>query len=474
MNTSDMRTVSASEPRTLVTHPELRSHQSLPFFKTLGEQPKNPLERLLSLFADVRAGEGVGALLLAINVFLILASSYLVRNARTVLVLTEGRRPFGLSGSEQQAALSGVMAVILIGLVPLYGWLASRVRRMVLMTTTTLFFAMNLVVFFFLGGTGLPLGAAFYIWAGIFNLFVLAQFWGFANDLYTEGQGRRLFPMIGVGASLGAVIGAVSIRPLVEYFRFNSFTVMLVAAAVLLLALGVTALANRRETAQAEPQAAKTNEEPLGKEGGFSLVLNDRYLMWIGVLVILLNIVNSTGNFLMYNLVGAHADTIADINEKQQYVALFQGTFDSLVNWVSLIAQLFLTSRLIRYLGVRGSLFVMPLIAFVNYSIIAVAPILAIIRIGKVMENSCDYSVQNTLRQAVFLPTTREAKYKAKAAIDTFGQRTGDVLAAAVVIIGSSVLGLSSTILAGFNVGLTVVWLWVAGQIAKEHKRKTV
>jgi AAA family ATP:ADP antiporter len=337
-----------------------------------------------------------------------------------------------------------------------------------------MFLAMNLVVFFFLGGTGISLGAAFYIWAGIFNLFVLAQFWGFANDLYTEGQGRRLFPMIGVGASVGALVGALSIRPLVEYFRFNSFTVMLVAAAVLLLALGVTGVVNRREAATAEPQAAKTNEEPLGKEGGFSLVLKDRYLMWIGVLVILLNIVNSTGNFLMYNLVGAHADTIADINEKQQYVALFQGTFDSLVNWVSLIAQLFLTSRLIRYLGVRGSLFVMPLIAFVNYSMIAVAPILAIIRVGKVMENSCDYSIQNTLRQAVFLPTTREAKYKAKAAIDTFGQRTGDVLAAAVVIIGSSVLGLSSTILAGFNVGLTVVWLWVAGQIAKEHKRKTV
>jgi len=184
--------------------------------------------------------------------------------------------------------------------------------------------------------------------------------------------------------------------------------------------------------------------------------------------------VNSTGNFLMYNLVEAHANAISDLNEKSRYVALFQGSFDSLVNWVALIAQLFLTSRVIRYLGVRGSLFVMPLIAFVNYSIIAVAPILAIIRIGKVMENSCDYSVQNTLRQAVFLPTTREAKYKAKAAIDTFGQRTGDVLAAGVVIIGSSMLGLSSTILAGLNVGLTCVWLWVAGQIAKEHKRKTV
>ena len=74
-------------------------------------------------------------------------------------------------------------------------------------------------------------------------------------------------------------------------------------------------------------------------------------------------------------------------------------------------------------MGVRGALFILPVLALINYSIIAVAPILAVVRIGKILENSTDYSIQNTLRQALFLPTSREAKYKSKAAIDTFFTR---------------------------------------------------
>ncbi|HYN06513.1 MAG TPA: Npt1/Npt2 family nucleotide transporter [Vicinamibacterales bacterium] len=463
---------STSEPRTLVSHPELRSHQSFPTFRTVGEPPKGWLERLLSVFADVRGGEGASALLLAFNVFLILAASYLIRNARTVLILTEGQ-PLGLSGSQAQAVLSGFMAILLIGVIPLYGWIASRVRRVLLITIVTLFFAMNLAVFAALGASGTPLAAVFYIWAGIFNVFVLAMFWGFANDLYTEGQGRRLFPMIGVGASVGALVGAESIRPLVRSLGFTPYSVMVTAGAVMLVALAVTYIVNRRETARADPTAAKANEEPLGPQGGFTLVLQDRYLTWIFILMILVNVVNSTGNYLLYTLVETYSDTIADPTEQKNYVSLFQGSFDALVSRVTLVLQLFATSRLIRFLGVRGSLFVLPLIALVNYSIIAVAPILAIIRVGKVLENSGDYSIQNTVRQALFLPTSREAKYKAKAAIDTFGQRSGDVLAAVVVIVGG-MLGFALMTFALINVALTAAWLWVAGQIAREHRKKTV
>jgi AAA family ATP:ADP antiporter len=96
-----------------------------------------------------------------------------------------------------------------------------------------------------------------------------------------------------------------------------------------------------------------------------------------------------------------------------------------------------------------------------------------VVRVGKVLENSTDYSIQNTLRQALFLPTTREAKYKAKAAIDTFFTRTGDVVSAGFVGLGA-VAGLTVSAFAGINVVLTIVWLWVARQIAREHRRRTV
>lgn len=196
-----------SEPRTLVSHPELVSHHSFPVFRTVGEIPKGPLERVLSLFADVRAGEGVGVLLLTLNVFLLLGLYYLLRSARQALILTEGA-PFGWTGSQLAAYSAAGMALVLLGVVPAFGWLASRVPRLRLISITTIFFALNLAAFYLAGRAGLRLAAFFYIWLGVFNVFVVAQFWSFANDLYTEGQGRRLFPFVGVGASLGAWVGA--------------------------------------------------------------------------------------------------------------------------------------------------------------------------------------------------------------------------------------------------------------------------
>ena len=101
------------------------------------------------------------------------------------------------------------------------------------------------------------------------------------------------------------------------------------------------------------------------------------------------------------------------------------------------------------------------------------APVLAVIRWGKILENSADYSIQNTLRHALFLPTSREAKYKAKSVIDTFCTRFGDVLQAGVVFVGTAI-GLGVWGFAWLNVALTVVWLAVAVQIAREHRKKTV
>jgi ATP:ADP antiporter, AAA family len=460
-----------SEPRTLITHPELRSHQSFPAFRTIGEPNKSRLERVLSLFADVRAGEGVGVVLLTINVFFLLAAYYLLRPARQALILTEG-------GAVVASYSSAAQAVLLLGIVPFYGWLGSRVRRIRLILTTGLFFASNLVIFYVLGKAGVREGVAFYIWLGIFNVFVISQFWAYANDLYTEGQGQRLFPMIGVGASLGAWIGASTVAPLVERARFTPYSLMIAAAAVLLVALGLTVIVNRREAARAEPDAAKLDQVPLGREGGLELIFKDRYLLWIAVLTILLNVVNTTGEFLLNRMVETEAlarfGTDAAMRaESQRFVGAFFGSFNAMVSFVGFLLQLFVTSRVFRYMGVRGALFILPIIAVVNYSTIAVVPLLAIVRIGKILENSTDYSIQNTIRQALYLPLTREAKYKAKAAIDTLFTRTGDVLSAGFVATGTAI-GLGAGGFAWLNVGLTAAWLAVAGQIAREHRRRTL
>jgi AAA family ATP:ADP antiporter len=459
-----------SEPRTLVTHPELKSQVSFPSFKAVGEAPKSALERALSFFADVRAGEGVGVVLLTINVFLLLAGYNLLKPARDALAISEG----GAVGKSYSAA---AQAVLLMGVVPLYGWLATKVVRIRFILATGLFFASNLVIFFLLGRAGVREGIAFYIWIGIYNVFIVSQFWSFANDLYTEGQGRRLFPMIGVGASLGAWVGAAAVAPLVTALSFTPYTLMLLGAGVLLMSLGLTYVINHHETRHGSPEVSETDQAPLGREGGFTLVLTDRYLFWIAMLTILLNAVNTTGGFLLDKLVEARAfelfgDGPGALADRRQWMTAFSGSLFATVNLTSFLLQLVVTSRLIRYMGVRGAMFILPVLALVNYSIIAIAPILLVVRIGKIAENATDYSIQNTLRQALFLPTTREAKYKAKAAIDTFFTRVGDLTQAGIVFAGTTV-GLGIAGFAWINVVLTAFWLVVAGQIAREHRHRT-
>jgi AAA family ATP:ADP antiporter len=455
---------SSSEPRTLATHPELRSHHTFPIFKTLGEPRKSALERLLSWFADVRAGEGAGALLLTANVFLLLSAYYLLKPAREALILTEGNAVTKVQSSAAQA-------VLLLGVVPLFGWIASRVPRMRLIFITSLFFAANLAIFYLLGRAGVHEGRVFFVWVGIFNVFIIAQFWGFANDLYTEGQGRRLFPLIGVGASLGAWIGASSVPSLIQRLQFTPYTLMAAAAVILVGSLALTYASNTHEAGRAPADAKAANETPLGKEGGFSLILKDRYLFWIAVLTVLLNVVNTTGEFLLSTLVrdAAHGGDA----ERQAFIGAFYGTFYGRVNLVGFLLQMFVTSRAMRMFGVRGTLFILPSIALINYSVIAVVPLLAVVRIGKILENSTDYSIQNTVRQALFLPTTREAKYKAKSAIDTFFARAGDVVSAGFATAGTA-LGFGLGAFAWLNVALTIVWLAIAGRIAREHRKKTV
>src|SRR6185295_2931937 len=146
----------------------------------------------------------------------------------------------------------------------------------------------------------------------------------------------------------------------------------------------------------------------------------------------------------------------SDAAAQQVMIGQFYGNFDSIYSTLGMLLQVFAVSRIFRYVGVRGALFILPCIALVGYSFILFLPLLAVIRWAKIAENGTDYSIQNTTRQALFLPTSREAKYKAKAAIDTFFQRGGDVLSAAIVGAGAQ-MALDVKWFAAINTVLTLV-----------------
>jgi AAA family ATP:ADP antiporter len=423
------------------------------------------IDRVLRPFSNVRPGEGALAVLMLLCVFLIMTAYYVMKTAREGLILAGGT--FGLGGDELKTYASGAMALLLTCIVPAYGALANRVKRIRLINVSYAIVMASLVVFFVLGRAGVPVGLAFFVWLGLVSVFLVAQFWSYANDLYSEEQGKRLFAIIAVGGSLGAIFGP-KIAKLTE-----TFSSMLVSAALLVAAI---VLFNAIEHLYGKRKQDHASREPITGAGGFKLVLQDRYLLLIAALVLVTNIVNTTGEFVLSNAVRDHAfdlvpgtDAAAEA-QRREIIKAFYSDFFMWVNAVSFVIQAFLVSRIIVKVGVRPALFVLPIIAFGVYGAIGVLGGMTLIKIGKIAENSLDYSLQNTVRQALFLPTERAVKYKAKAAIDTFFVRAGDTLSAVLVGVGIHQLGFGGRQLAFANLVLIAVWIAIAIGIARRHR----
>jgi ATP:ADP antiporter, AAA family len=423
-------------------------------------------QRILSPIAEVRRDEVVSVLLLTLLMFLILGAYYFLKTAREVFILGEG-------SAEVKSYSSAGQALLLLFLVPAYGAFASRVKRVRLVQGVTLFFASHLLLFLAALAAGWRVGIPYFLWIGIFNLMVIAQFWAFANDLYTKDQGKRLFPLIGVGASLGAWVGSVRAGKLIVAFGAPR---LLIGAGILLVACTLLTGVINRVTNRAEPDAAA--EEPLGKEGGFSLIMKDRYLTLIAILMVLLNVVNTTGEYLFgryvveaaHRLYGFGADTQA---AREAFIGTTYSGLFSTVNFVGFVLQMFVVSRVFKFLGVGRSLFVHPIVAMAGYVVMALVPSLSVMRWLKVADNSIDYSLGNTTKQALWLPTSREAKYKAKQAVDSFFVRTGDVLQAGLVYAGER-LALAVPAFAAINIVLVGLWLGVVALLNRQLRARAV
>jgi AAA family ATP:ADP antiporter len=397
-------------------------------------------------------------------VFLLLTAYYIIKPVREALILSEG-------SAEIKSYASAGQALLLLGAVPLYAALASRLPRRLLINVVTLFFAACLGLFFILGNLGVPLGVVFYLWVGIFNLMVVAQFWSFANDLYTPEAGKRLFAIIGFGASAGAVVGSGAVKNLIQHL--GVYPPLLISGGVLLVALLITNLVENRERS-ATTGGPKAAPPPVARGDAFKLVLRTPYLLLIALMILFLNWVNTTGEYILGRVVSDVATEAARGGvDKGAFIGAFYADFFAVVNVAGLLIQLFLVSRILKYIGVRNALLILPVIALGGYAILAFYPLLTAVRWAKTAENATDYSLQNTLRGVIFLPTTREEKYKAKQAIDTFFVRAGDLLSAGLVAFGTQVVVLGTRGFALFNLGLVVVWLVLAFLIGRRYAAMT-
>lgn len=465
-----------------------------------------PGYRFLRLFADIRPGEASKALLLALNVFLLLLAYYILKPLRESLLLVDKDMP------QVKSYLSGAQAVLFVFVIKAFSRLASKVPRHVLITRTTSFFISNLVVFYALHAGGLaekPMGILFFVWIGIFNYFVIAQFWGFANDLYTEETGKRTFPLVALGASLGGLVATLPfMKGLRDHLGGNwQFKLMLIAGVILGLCIVLARVIHRRDVRKTRQDrdrgvagaaaAALVQERPLEASGGFRLVFKSRYLLLIAVMIGLYNFVNATGEFIMSDVTvrraidsapaspagpgpaaallpgdggAAEPPPPARTESKEIHNAFMDYQFWT--NLIALVIQLFLVSRIFRWVGVSGALLFLPLIALGGYALISFGAVFLLVRWVKVLENGTDYSLQNTTKAALFLVTKREEKYKAKAAIDTFFVRGGDTLSALAVLLGTQVLGLRIERYALINVAAVAALIAVCLKLIPAYRKR--
>ena len=419
------------------------------------------LSVLLRPFARIEPAEALNAVVMTFTVFLLLTAYYLLKTAREPLILLHG-------GAEVKSYAAAGQAVLLLGFVQLYGWVARKVGRMRLLLGVYLFFALNLLLFATAASANLPVAIPFYLWVGVYNYTSIAQFWGYASDVYSPDQGKRIFSVIGVGSSIGAVAGAHLAKLIVP---LGPQALMLGAAILLGVCCGLLLWVNARIEAPIAAEAKKVEAEPLSHESAFSLLAHDKFLILIAILTLLINWCNSTGEYILDRTLlaavagkGQHADAMV-------FVGQFKAEYFEWVNIAGVLLQLFAVSRILDKLGVRAALFFLPVVAFGGYTLMLVAPVLSLIRLAKAAENSIDYSVQNTARQALYLVATRVEKYVGKIAVDSFFVRFGDVLSAVVVYVGAK-LALPTQVFAAINLALILVWLFVVVLVGREHKRR--
>jgi len=431
-------------------------------------------ERLLTLVTRVRPGEGRSAFLFFLHGFLLLFSYQVVKALREAFMLTK-------FPAEVRAYAVALIALILMLLVPMYAAVRRRLDGERLLRAVTAFFAANLLLFWAAAVAGLPIAFPFFIWVSIFGVMVIAQLWAFAADSFNLKSGQRLFPVIMLGANLGALAGAKSAQ--VAVAALTPVGLMLVATLLLLSTLALASPERRAVPAGSRPVVAEHGAPVPRLLGGIGLVLRDRYLLLIALLVVLLNWINTTGEFILADFVQRDAARrVAESGgalDAGALITAFYGDFQFWVTLVGLGIQLFLVARIYRVVGVRGALIVHPVVVALGYGLIALSPVLGafvpvftLIRLVKIAENSIDYSLMNTTRHALFLPVDRDSKYEGKTAIDSFFWRFGDLVQAGVVFVGLNWLGWGAQQFAALSLLLALAWVGLAIAIGREFGRK--
>lgn len=400
--------------------------------------------------------------------FIVLGSYYVLRPIRDDI---------GAAGGLENLSwmYTGTMTVMLLAN-GLFSALVARLSRRRFIPIVYRFFIANLVLFYFLMKFATPaqqvwVGRSFFVWVSVFNLFVVTVFWAFMTDVFNSDQGKRLFAFIGVGGTLGAIVGGSVTALLVK--KIGPLNLLFVSAVLLELAARCVRFFPTH-FARSEPMPVPTErdaEKPLGGNlwSGVTHVARSPYLLGICAYLLLYGITSTLAYF-------QQADIAAHQFQDRANRTAFFAQVDVSVNVLTILVQIFLTSRLMKWFGVGITLTLLPVVNVIGFAAMGWVPLLSVLVVFQTLRRASNFAVSRPAREVLFTVLRREDKYKAKSFIDTFVYRTGDQVGAwsypLLTWLGLGLTGISF-VAAPLAAGWCVLSLWLGRRQVALAKERT-
>jgi len=403
---------------------------------------KNPIRKLVDIHSDV---ELKGLMWSTVYGFFIMFSYYILRAVRDEISSAD-------RGNLQ--ILWTVVFLVMLLAVPLYSWAASKWSRGVFVPLVNRFFIVCLVSFWlclmFLPEAARPwIDRVFYVWTSVFALFVVTVFWGFMADCFDNSQGKRFFAFIAVGSSVGGMAGSALTAGLAEVLP--AFSLLLIACVPLEIASWCAKLLHRRFATGNVHRDGESNRAIAGNAwSGMKAVFSSPYLMGIAAFILLMTFVSTILYFQQANLV---ADAFSDRDVRTAFFA----KIDLAVNILTVVFQVYLTARIVKWLGVGLTLALLPLATALGFVAFYFYPTIAVLVVVQVIYRTGRYGLTKPAREMLWTVLSREDKYKAKPFLDAAVYRGGD-LVSGWIYTGLAAVGLSIGAIALAAAPIAAIW----------------
>jgi len=398
--------------------------------------------------------------------FCILSSYYILRPLREEMGVAGGveNLPYLYLGT-----LGGMFLAT-----PVFGALVTKYSRRVFIPVVYHFFALNLLTFYILTLTlseanQVWLGRVFFVWISVFNLFVVTVFWGFMADIFTFEGAKRLYGFIAMGGSLGGLVGAGITAFLVEIV--GRVHLVLFSLALLELAVLFIRAINAREKERGNsPEVGSTKDQLTLKDifNGINLMVRSRFLLGISLYLFLYSFTSTAFYFQQASIVDNH------IIDRAARAAFF-GRIDFAVNSLTVLIQLFFTSKILRWIGIGKTLVILPFITIFSFFGLGFVATPIVIAMIQVLRRTTNFALTRPANEALFTVLTPEEKYKAKSFLDTFIYRGGDAIVAGLFGMLQSI-GASLSVISLWAAPFGVLWggvgLWLGVKVESERKKK--